>query len=517
MARAAMQMRMGYYGEKANVTRRSEMRNDSLFTASQRALASNQSLDALKFIDQALACEPRNPHLLIHRAQCLLALGRLPEARDAATSARRHAAPNADLLSSIGSVFNRTNDYASALGAYDAAVALAPDNAQILFNRAAIRRYVGELAQAESDYDRVIAVNPNDYEAYLNRSDLRIQSAERNHVAELEATLLRGPNPEGEVFLRHALAKEYEDLEDYSRSFAHLRRGARIRRQHLRYDVAVDVATVDWIIEAFPHCQSHVPHEAAPHARIEAPIFIVGLPRSGSTLIDRILGSHSQVHSAGELHAFAMTLVDAVRRQSGKSSLPRQELVARSAQVDFAALGLNYMKLASSGVPATLRFTDKMPLNYLYLGLIRRALPNAKIIHVSRAPMAAGYAMYKMLFRDGYPFSYDLTELGKYYVAYRRLMAHWQKLMPGVIHELSYEAMIADQIGETRKVLRYCGLEWQDACADFHLNTAATTTASASQVRQPLHGAAVSQWRHYAKELTELSDVLRANGIDTES
>jgi tetratricopeptide (TPR) repeat protein len=489
----------------------------SLYTASQRTLASRQSLEALKLIDQALASEPRNPYLLIHRGECLLALGRLPEAREAATFAQRYAVPTADLLNTIGTVFNRAKDYAGALGAYDAAVALAPENAQILFNRAAIRRYVGELAQAGADYDRVIAVNPNDYEAYLNRSDLRTQSAEKNHVADLEATLVRGAHPEGEVFLRYALAKECEDLEDYARSFAHLSRGARLRRQHLRYDVAVDVATVDWIIDAFPHPQPEVRHEAATYAPAEAPIFIVGLPRSGSTLIDRILGSHSQVHSAGELHAFAMSLIDAVRRQSGGAHLPRQEFVARSVQVDFAALGLNYMKLASSGVPASVKFTDKMPLNYLYLGLIRRALPNAKIIHVCRAPMAAGYAMYKMLFQDGYPFSYDLTELGKYYVAYRRLMDHWRKVLPGAIHELAYEDLIADQVGETRKVLEYCGLEWQDSCAAFHLNAAATTTASASQVRRPIYRAAASQWRHFAKELTELSDLLRAHGIDTES
>jgi hypothetical protein len=279
----------------------------------------------------------------------------------------------------------------------------------------------------------------------------------------------------------------------------------------------VDAATVDWIIDAFPPPQPRTSHDAADCARTEAPpIFIVGLPRSGSTLIDRILGSHSQVFSAGELHAFAIALVDAVRRESGRPNLARRELVALSAQLDFSALGLNYRKLALSGVPAGMRFTDKMPLNYLYLGLIRRALPTAKIIHVSRAPMAAGYAMYKMLFQDGYPFSYDLNELGKYYVAYRRLMDHWRRVLPDAIYDLTYEDLVIDQVGETRKVLEFCGLEWQDACLDFHHNATATTTASASQVRQPIYTESVSQWRHYAKELTEFSDVLRAAGIDPE-
>jgi tetratricopeptide (TPR) repeat protein len=488
-----------------------------MMASSDKVLAPRQPLEALKRVEQLLERDLRNPELLIHRAQCLLALGRLSDAREAALTAHRHALPNAGVLCAIGSVLNLANEHAGALLAYDEAAALEPDSAPILFNRAAVRRYVGQLEQAEADYDRVIALNPNDYEAYFNRAHLRVQGAEDNHVAELEALLARGvPDAKGEVFVRYALAKECEDLKDYSKSFAQLRHGAQIRRQHLRYDVAVDVATVDWIIEAF----GQRPPIASPltsHDPVEAPIFIVGLPRSGSTLLDRILGSHSQVHSAGELHAFAMSLVDTVRRQSGKTNMPRRELVARSAQVDFAALGRRYLKLASLGVPHGMRFTDKMPLNYLYLGLIHRALPHAKIIHVSRAPMAAGYAMYKMLFQDGYPFSYDLSELGQYYVAYRRLMTHWHSLLPGAIYELAYEDLIADQVGETRKILAFCGLDWQDSCAQFHLNPAATTTASAAQVRRPIHAESVSQWRHYATELAELRDILRANGIETEA
>jgi len=490
----------------------------ALHAASQTAFTSGRPLEGLVLIEQAIKIEPGNAYFLLHRARCLLAAGRLTEAQGSATAALQLAAPDALLLGAIGGVFNRSNDHARALLAYDAAIALAPGNFQILFDRAASRRYVGQLSQAEADYDQVIALSPNDYEAYLNRAHLRVQSTDKNHVAELEALLARAiPNAQGEVFLRYALAKEYEDLQDYPRSFAHLKRGAQLRRRHLRYDVAVDVATVDWIIDAFRDPPPRVSHDAAACVGTEAPIFIVGLPRSGSTLIDRILGNHPQVFSAGELHAFAITLVDAVRRQSGRSNLARRELVARSAAVDFSTLGLNYRKLASSGVPAGMRFTDKMPLNYLYLGLIRRALPKAKIIHVSRAPMAAGYSLYKMLFQDGYPFSYDLIELGKYYVAYRRLMDHWRSVLPDAIYDLAYEDLVIDQVGETRKVLEFCRLEWQDACVHFHRNATATTTASASQVRQPIYTESVSQWRYYAKELTEFSDVLRAAGIETES
>ena len=450
----------------------------------------------------------------IAAGQIALALGRLGSACEAAAAAQRSAAADPVLWDAIGTLYSRGNDQQRALAAYDQAVALAPGNAHFLFNRAAVRRFLGALAQAEADYDRVIALKPADYEAYKNRSDLRTQTPERNHIAELESLVARQPDWRAAVQLHYALAKEYEDLGDYRRSFSRLQRGARIRREHLRYDIATDVATVDWIIQAFPAAKA----EAAQHACADAPgaaapIFIVGLPRSGSTLVDRILSSHSMVFSAGELKAFALAIVDAVRLQSGRSQMSRRELVAASASLDFAALGRDYLERARAAGASGVRFTDKMPLNYLYCGLIRRALPNARIVHVSRSPMAACYAMYKTLFEDAYPFSYDLAELAKHYLAYRRLMEHWQLTMPGAIFSLSYEALIADQLGQTRRLLDFCGLEWQEACAQFHQNPLATTTASAVQVRRPMYDSSVSQWRHYEAQLADLSRELIGGDI----
>jgi tetratricopeptide (TPR) repeat protein len=473
---------------------------------------------ALGCIDRVLSIEPHDAPLLIHRAQCLLALGRLPEACDAAAAAQLKAPPDPVLYDALGSLFSRANDQQRALSAYDRAVALAPDNSHFIFNRATVYRFLGRLAEAEADYDRVIALKPSDYEAYANRSELRTQSVDANHIGGLEALVAQGiADWRGDVQVRYALAKEYEDVGDHAKSFQHLRQGAKKRREHMRYDVAVDVATVDWIIEAFPAAaKESEPHESAPHpglAPSDDPIFIVGLPRSGTTLVDRILGSHSKVYSAGELDHFALCIVDAARG-SGGAPLPRRELIARSADLDFPALGRDYLERVRRIAAGGVRFTDKMPLNYLYCGLIRRALPNAKIVHVARRPMAACYAMYKTLFKDGYPFSYDLGEIGRYYLAYRRLMDHWQAAMPAVIYPLSYEALIADQPGETRKLLDFCGLEWQDSCVEFHRNPSPTTTASAAQVRRPLYDSSVSQWRHYAADLGELSSLLSAAGVN---
>jgi tetratricopeptide (TPR) repeat protein len=479
---------------------------------------------ALDAIGRAVDLEAGNPSLHIHRAQCLLALGRRAEALDDAQTAERCARDNALVWDSIGTLRSFALDQHGALAAYDRAVALAPQDPRFTYNRASVRRFLGDLAGAEADYDRVISLKHLDFEAYLNRAELRVQSAARNHVAELEALLPEAQRDwRGEVQIRFALAKEYEDLGEYARAFEHLRNGARKRREHLQYDVATDVATAGWIMSAYPRA----PGEAAPQApesppaataaapaRGGDPIFIVGLPRSGSSLVERILSSHSTVATAGELNCFALGLTAAAQRHSGRAQIPRQELVAISATLDFPALGRDYLEQARAAFGGAGRFVDKMPLNYLYCGLIRRALPRARIVHVHRRPMAAGYAMYKTLFKNGYPFSYDLAEIARYYAAYRRLMDHWRCTMPGSIYEASYEALVADQLGETRKLLEYCGLEWEDACVAFHRNPAPITTASASQVRRPLYDSSVSLWRHYEPQLAELKAALAAEGID---
>jgi len=476
--------------------------------------------NALAQIDRLLAASPGMPQALLTRAQCLLALGRRGDASAAAKAALAVATTDPLLFDALGSLFSFVGDQHTALEAFEQAVARAPDNAHFIFNRATVRRFLGQLAAAEADYDRVIALRPADFEAYKNRSDLRTQTPDGNHIAELEALVARGfADWRSEVQIRYTLAKEYEDLGDHGKSFDELRRGAAKRRENLRYDLANDVSTVDWIIEAFPaavatdavYTGGVLTGGAAPQPA--APIFIVGLPRSGTTLVDRILSSHSQVASAGELNDFALSLVARVRSENGMEQLPRRELVARSAHVDFAALGREYLARARAVVPDG-RFTDKMPLNYLYCGLIRRALPDAKIVHLTRHPMAAGYAMYKTLFKDGYPFSYDLDEIAQYYIAYRKLMDHWSAVLPGAVYSLSYEKLVADQIDETRKLLEFCGLDWEDGCAEFHRNPSATTTASASQVRRPIYDSSVSQWRHYTAQLSSLSRALESAGIE---
>jgi len=427
------------------------------------------------------------------------------------------AAIRADEFALLGDYLTRLNDHERAVAAYDKALTLAPNEIRYLFNRAAVQRYLGALEAAERDYDRVIAENPADSEAWLNRSELRTQTPERNHLEALRARLSAGfDSPMGEVSIRYALAKECEDLGHYNDSWQHLTMGSAIRRRHLRYDVSNDLATVDWIIQAFGGTGTGTPPEAQ-GCQSEEPIFIVGMPRTGTTLLERILGGSSGVYAAGELNDFAFALVAAVQRKLGSTQIARRDMVFAAATIDFKQLGTEYIERTRPRTGRHLRFTDKMPLNYLYCGLIRRALPKARIVHLSRHPLATCYAVFKILFNQGYPFSYDLLELADYYIGYRRLMDHWHRTHPGQILDVSYERLVTEPEREGKRVFEFCGLEWSAAALQIGERSAATTTASAAQIRRPIYASSVDLWRHYEVGLRPVADRLRNAGIRIDS
>jgi tetratricopeptide (TPR) repeat protein len=481
-------------------------------SASHIALRLDRPLQAVELIERALAIAPQNPRFTILRAHALWAAGDRLAARAMADVAVSLAGSDAGALHELGTFYSAAHAYPEALRCYAHAVELAPLAADYRFNYAAGLRIVGRLEEAEAQYDRVIAAKPDEYEAYFNRADLRHQSASRNHVAELQGVLARGiPHPRGEVLVRHALAKELEDLGRFAESFVELRRGAALRRRHVHYDVERDLATADWIIAAFPAPRLRV-GEGCPSTE---PIFVVGLPRSGTTLLERVLSGHSCVSSAGELSDFADALVAAARGVSGEER-NRQGLIAAAAHVDFAAVGLDYLKRTRSFRGQTQHFIDKLPLNYLYCGPIHLALPRAKIIHLNRHPLAACHAMFKTLFKAAYPFSYDLGELARYYAAYRRLMRYWHEAMPRVILEVRYESLVRNLEAETRRILEFCELDFEPACLDFHRNPNPSATASASQVRRPLYDSSIALWRHYETELIPLREALIDAGIPAE-
>jgi tetratricopeptide (TPR) repeat protein len=484
-------------------------------TASVLALDLGQPQRALQAAARGLHLSPSQPALLVQQVRCLTALGDQPGALHAARNAEARIAASPPAQYELGNAFAALGRYDDALRLIDAARASQPADPSILYNRATVLRFLGRFAEAEADLDSVIARTPADWEAYALRSGLRTQTPGHNHVAEFRSVLARGvPAWAGEVQLRYALAKELEDLGAYAASFAELSQGAAKRRQFLQYDVAEDIATIDRIIATLNRYWLARAPAGQPGA---APLFIFGLPRSGTTLVERILGSHGDLVSLGELNDFPAALMQCAAQTQALARPDKLALVALSATLDPAPLGAAYLARVRRHAPSRPRFIDKLPMNYLYAGLIAAALPDATLIHVRRHPMANGYGMYKTLFNQGYPFSYDLDDLGRYIAAYERLMAHWHGLLGSRLITVSYEALVADQEGQTRQLVASCGLAWDEACLAPHRNAAPSSTQSAVQVRRPVHGEAVDHWRHFATELAPLLHRLIAEGVPLEA
>ncbi len=444
-----------------------------------------------------------------HGLQGMLAYSRLmnrdlPEAEVVIESLWSHRPTDLSALTHIGLVAGALGRHDLARAALERALQLRPDDPQLQFNLATALRNFGELAGAEALYDSVIRCRPDHWEAYMNRSNLRRQTLDRNHVPELQAAIGRvGSDWRGAMMLHYALGKEREDLGDYDQAFAAYDSGAKLRRRNMQYAVAADLEALnrigqvfneEWLRRQPPGCQS------------AEPIFIIGLPRAGSTLLERMLGAHRDVFAAGELHNFGFCVARLVQRLE---QTPGTDSIEASTHLDPLQLGEAYLASTRPRIGKHPRFIDKLPSNFLYAGLIATALPNAAIVHIHRNPPDAGFAMYKTLFNQAYPFSYDLREIGRYIRGYQRLMEHWRQLFPGRIIDVAYEELVEDPERLLGEVLQRCRLSFDPNSLEFFRSAEAVTTASAAQVRQPIYRSSVQSWRRYARHLGPMLEELR--------
>ena len=414
-------------------------------------------------------------------------------------------------------VYSRLGEQQCAVEQFRAAVALNPGHAGHCYNLGAALRFLGDFPGSEQAYEAALQAEPQHYRAHWALAGLRRQTVEHNHIARLEG-LLAGiaGDVDGELLLRHALAKEYEDLGELATAWAHLAAGKRRKRAALAYSFEQDRC----LFEAAARCGGSEPLSPAGHDRVDRmPIFVLGMPRTGTTLVERILSCHPQVKSAGELQALPVCV-----KQSTGSRSPRvldAETLARSVTVDGAAVARCYLERARAVVGGMTRFVDKMPLNFFYVGLIHRVLPGARIVCLRRNPMDACLSNYRQLFALDFPYyhyNYALEDVADYYLAFDRLMAHWRRLLPAeALLELHYERLIGDQEAETRRLLDFCGLSWDPACLEFERNEAPVTTASAVQVRERLYTGAVGRWRRYGDLLQPLVERLEGGGIPVQA
>ena len=390
---------------------------------------------------------------------------------------------------------------------YRRAAELSPGTARHWYNLAASERSFGRLDEAEAACDRAIGLDTHEYRSYLLRSELRVQTAAANHVTELRRILDRpGLDDRARVFLGYALGKELDDLQQFDSAFRWFAEAATTRRHHLGYDVGLDEHKLRRITEVFP---GNAPRAHEDAADTDQFIFIVGLPRSGTTLLERILSNLSGVRSNGETENFARALL------GGESARPGPvpgDVFARAAAADPRAVAARYAQLARAQRGE--RLIEKLPMNYLYLGAIQRALPQARLLLVTRTPLDSCFAMFRTLFGDAYPFSYDFNDLARYYAAYDRLIRHWRSILGEHIHEVRYESLVGDPTGTASAAARFCGLDWSDAALAIESNSAVSLTASAAQVRRPIYGSSSGRWRYYRDQLAPLIASLRSRQID---
>ncbi len=461
---------------------------------------------------RALSLKPNAANVLIQRIECLSLLGRQKDMRENLLLLAAQKFDSAALHEKVAMMLSAEQMHNEATEHYISALAHEPNNALLHYNLAAAYRFIGELEKCEDCLAACLALNKFDAEAQGMRSSLRRQSIKSNHIEEL-LEAYSDPNIEDQAKsgICYALSKEYDDLGDTKKSFKYLKSGSDIRRNAMSYDVSADEKIIQHIRHTFD--ESYFLRDAPSHESSE-PIFIIGLPRTGTTLLERILDGHSKVTSAGELDIFGLEVTALSSDKCSVKSTSAIDLIQLSRELNVSSLALRYLKKARPINQEGSHFIDKLPFNFLYAGLIHSAMPNAKIINLTRHPLAACLAIYKQQFRDIYPFSYSLSDLGRYYVAYDRLMRHWHSVMPGVIHSIAYENLVDNTEKEVKKVLEFCNLNWESECLKFYENKAPSTTASATQVRQPVYKTSVDQWRNYALHLEELSAILVKAGLD---
>jgi len=496
---------------------------DAWFLCGVIAASNGQHAKAADILHNAIALAPQAAQYHAELGKVLLALRRTGEAMESAKTALRLNPTDVPTLNTLGTLYSHGGYHDQALACFDRAVnalgtgdrALrfrAAFRAEIFYNRGISRQFSGWFDQAESDYECAISIDPTLYSAHSALAMLKRQTPRSNHLERLES-LRRGVNTSSDqLHLGHAIAKEREDLGDYTGALESLAWAKDAKSREVQYDARSDAALFDAIKRLYPApSKSRSPTESG--CASNEPIFIVGMPRTGTTLVEQILGSHSAVHAAGELNNFPQLVKKFSASNTGDDlDIPTLE---RAVAIDMEELGRSYIQSTRPATGHTSRFTDKLPLNFLYAGLIHRALPGAKIVCLRRDPMDTCLSNYRQLFAVNfryYFYNLDLMDCGRYYIQFDQLMAHWNCVMPGAVFELSYEHLVDRPEVTARQLLEFCELPWEDQCLEFHQRDGSVATPSSVQVRQDIYSTSVGRWRRYGEAMQPLYDYLVASG-----
>ncbi len=399
-----------------------------------------------------------------------------------------------------------------AIESFDKVLDISPNHVGAMCGKGNASRTIGDQDGSVAAFRASIETDPLHAEAYWSLANLKTFRFEDQEVEDMLALLDdERITPEGQVQLNNALGLEFDGRKEYDRSFEFIDRGNKLRREQEFYDRIEFEEKIDMTIEAFS--QQFLEDNASHGDPEPAPIFIIGLPRSGSTLLEQILSSHSQVDGTHELPDLGAVIRSNRKLSSRQKHHPDEtsrypKTIARLDANEFKRLGSEYIERTQRHRGDSPFFTDKNPNNFEHVGILQMILPNAKIINARRHPLDSCYGSYKQLFAQGQPFTYDLIEIGEYYLQYQRIMDHWHAVLPGKVLDVQYEEVVADLEGQVRRILEYCELEWEESCLRFHETDRSVKTASSEQVRRPIYTSSVNTWRHYEAHLGALIETL---------
>ena len=463
--------------------------------------------DAEYLLESAAEFEPGNIQVRIDLVEVLRKRQKVRHALEIAGALHGENPGNPQLTSLYAIEKMQVGDYQDAIELFDQVLRSLPGDAVTLTSRGHALKTLGRQRDAIHSYRAAIASDPWHGDAYYAMSNLKTYRFSAEELQRMQALEQREElAPSSRIHVCFALGKAFEDAEDFGRSFEFYARGNRLKREQSRYDA--DQMTEDLRAQQAFFTRDIFTDRRGAGCDAPDPVFIVGLPRAGSTLLEQILASHSQVDGTLELPNI-LSMAQKLRRQGrGDGAKPYPILLEELPNEELEALGRQYIedtRIHRQGAPF---FTDKMPNNFRHIGLIKLILPNARIIDARRHPVACCFSGFKQLFAEGQEFSYDLTDIGRYYNDYVALMEHWETVLPGSVLRVCYEQVIADLETQVRRILDFCGLPFEADCLSYYETVRAVRTASSEQVRQPIYRSGVEQWTKFRPYLGELERVL---------
>lgn len=465
--------------------------------------------DALRILGDILKLQPKHVPTLVCVARAQLMRGAHATAERAAKLALEEDPQSAEAYTVLGQINHELDRYEESILNYEKALKIKPESLEALNFYGIALKSLGRMDDARAMFAKALELQPDAIGAYSNIVDLENFSKDDRLFQAMIGILQKAKDPNEERFmaLHFALGKAYEDMKEYPKSLEHYSTGAKLKRAILKYDEADVFGFFDSIRRIFSkEYFANRPYEGL---STSLPIFIVGMPRSGSTLTEQIISSHPDVYGAGEIKLLSQCLTNLRQRYPNISRFPQMATAMKTHQ--WASVANAYLNEMTAMSSTALRVTDKLLTNYYFVGLINTMFPNAKIIHTMRNPVDTCLSAYSKLFKDDMPHSYDLTEIGRYYKKYEQIMDHWRQVLPaGTMLDVQYEDVVEDAETNARRIIEFLGLPWNDACLDFHKSARPVKTASVSQVRKPIYGSSVKRWERYGDGLKPLVDALNA-------